>query len=138
MDLLKKYNFVSSDMDFYPFKNNMCSAIGDKSLLIDSEGNICKCWDDIGVNENFLGNVQTHTSASALAIDQKYREWSPFLYEDCNKCDIIPICMGGCPFQALKVGNPQCCKWKYILDDYLQNIILNYMKNRQISKYFKD
>jgi uncharacterized protein len=134
MKLLKKYNFVSSDMDFYPFKSHMCSAIGDKALLIDSEGNICKCWDDIGNEENFLGDVQHHEKASSLVIDQKYKEWSPFLYESCRKCDITPICMGGCPFQAIKDSKPQCCKWKYILDEYLQNVISSFLEGKQTEK----
>ena len=46
-----------------------------------------------------------------------YLLWTPFDYEECIECWLLPICMGGCPWNGMHKGyKPECEKWKYIIE----------------------
>ena len=46
--------------------------------------------------------------------------WSPFDFDKYQKCNILPICMGGCPYEGQKSGKPDFEKWIYNLIDTLK------------------
>ncbi|MEA1980737.1 MAG: SPASM domain-containing protein, partial [candidate division Zixibacteria bacterium] len=31
----------------------------------------------------------------------KWQGWTPFSENECNNCDILPLCMGGCPYKSI-------------------------------------
>ena len=84
-----------------------------------------KCWNDVGNEERAVGNVK---NLKDIIPDEKmymrnveYLLWSPFNYENCKECNLLPICMGGCPYNGEKLGDmPDCEKWRYNLEDVLK------------------
>jgi len=51
--------------------------------------------------------------------------------KECRECQILPICMGGCPYIALKEGmkdKGECIDWKYNLKEMLS---LYYLKKKR-------
>lgn len=123
--LLVKHGFATSDLDFHPSLASPCSITGADSIVINPVGDISKCWNDAEDQDCCIGNVNTHSNFSELEPNHKYKLWSPFDYEKCLKCDVLPLCMGNCPFQTIREGTPQCSKWKYMIDDYMKIAVEN-------------
>jgi uncharacterized protein len=115
-------------VEFYPnypgIKANYCCADSVNSFVIDPEGYMYKCWNDVGTIKNAVGNVKTIKEAQSDSMYMKnvnYILWSPFDFEECVECALLPICMGGCPYNgARNEFKPDCEKWKYNLEDVIK------------------
>lgn len=128
--LFKRGYEVSATYPFYPsIKANYCCADHVGAYVIDPEGYMYKCWNDVGNVERAVGNVKTikgEVDEKMYAMNLEYILWSPFEHEKCKECNILPICMGGCPFKGLTEKEPSCEKWVHNLD---QTIIATYYQN---------
>lgn len=76
-------------------RSGHCSATKENSYIIDPEGNLYKCWNDIGIKECCVGNVfegvKNNTLIARYIIgSDKYRDGK------CTQCSLFPICDGGC------------------------------------------
>lgn len=101
-----------------------CGADYLYSYVVDADGDMYKCWNDIGIKENSIGNMCTLETFSKIIQNPgknytKYMTWSPFDFEKCRECNILPICMGGCQYNGQKAGEPICENWKYELEKYI-------------------
>lgn len=118
---------VSGSYPFYPsIKANYCCADHVGAYVIDPEGYMYKCWNDVGNVDRAVGNVCTikdEIDEKMYAMNLDYILWSPFEYKECQECSILPICMGGCPYKGLTSKKPECEKWIYNLE---QTIIATY------------
>lgn len=102
-----------------------CGADYLYSYVIDADGELFKCWNDIGIKQESVGNIKKIESFDRLAEYPnqnytKYLTWSPFYFEKCKKCRILPICQGGCSYNGIKAGEPICDNWKYTLEEYIK------------------
>lgn len=122
--ILNSKNFSVSSYLIYPkIKTNYCCAGSAFSFVIDPRGNMYKCCHDIGDTSKKVGNVIELRETNNLYINNlhaKYMFWSPFKYDKCKNCSILPICMGGCPNEGLKQKKPECEQWKYNLLEVLK------------------
>lgn len=76
------------------------------SLTIDSVGNIFDCHRLLGHEQYSSGNV--FTGRVTNEISEYYAD--PYLKnEDCNKCNLLPLCQGGCKYRAFKYGKDHAC-----------------------------
>jgi len=106
-----------------------CGADSDSSFVVSPKGVLFKCWEEISIDEEkSVGNV----FSSDLKLFQKknlyrYLSWDPFEKSECLNCNILPICMGGCPHQGMKEKTKHkghCSFWKYNLKEML---VLKYL-----------
>ncbi len=119
-NILRQKGFGSSGYPHYPgTKSNYCCADSLSSFVVDPKGNMYKCWNDVGNVSRKVGNVLDKESYFN-SLHTKYMLWSPFKFKACEECNILPICMGGCPYEGLKKGSPDCEKWRYSLIDILK------------------
>ena len=132
--LLLKHKLRTSK--FLSFANtnkftNYCCADKPNSLVIDPFGNLFKCWTDIGNSKASFGNIHTSndTSTNISSNSKKYIQWDPLNYKKCLKCEVLPICKGGCPYMGLQLGETECAPWKYNLIDMLKLRYDNYEKH---------
>lgn len=104
----------------YPVpKRNYCGADHNRSWVIDDVGNLYKCWNDIGIPEKSVGNICTKGSClSSTALIERYGSFDPMNNTDCSDCKMLPICLGGCPRNALD-GERRCEYRKYAMHEYL-------------------
>ncbi len=124
LDLFVKYRVVTEEL--YPDDVNMeCMTRSPYSMLIGSQGEIYKCYEDLGNKELIVGNINdpdiwsNHLIAKyAVGIDH---------YNDpkCRKCSYLPICRGGCPirrFENVYEGkhNDCCTPFKGRIKDYIE------------------
>jgi uncharacterized protein len=106
-----------------------CGATRLNAFVIDPWGNLYKCWNTIGDERRRVGHV-----SQVVTLNAEHVRWlvtSPFKYETCRRCPILPICMGGCPYNTLveNVENvPRCERWRYNLRDIL---MLRYEMSRK-------
>ena len=124
-DLLKKG--INEDgfqvVEEYPIaKESVCTAVGPNSFVVGPDGDLYKCWLDIGRHELAVGRI----GEGSIELNEnigKWRGFRPFNGTSCASCTMLPICMGGCPElnmrSAGKEENQACCNWKYYLRDHL-------------------
>lgn len=101
---------------------NACGADTPQSMVIGPDGAIYKCWNDIGIEENRVGSIFD----KAYTYSKKYYDF--LLYdvtqdEKCSECDILPICMGGCPNRRLTESPLRCSIYKYNLEQQIRKVV---------------
>lgn len=111
--------------EFYPgIKKNNCSADNTGTFILDPEGYMYKCLRDMGEDEKAVGSiltVNTNSCEKMLMKNIDYLSWSPFEHEECLRCTLLPICMGGCPNEGLNNNfTPICNRWKHILEESIK------------------
>lgn len=110
-EMLRKKGFnIDVDKVYPKRKAHFCGADQMNSFVIDPEGLMYKCWSDFEDKSSSIGSIFGLKNGK---IDRrKHAEWltrSPFDYDECSKCKLLPLCMGGCPYLARKNGGkPQC------------------------------
>lgn len=72
--------------------------------VIDPQANILKCWCHLGrADKNRVGYIKE--DGEAVYTDYKtlatWMSWNPFEIDECLKCKVLPICMGGCMYHNL-------------------------------------
>lgn len=124
IDSTKKYKLKSGT--FYP-KNRpvYCAANTTHSYVVDPEGYLCKCWNDIGIEDRRIGSLFSPTTSEQGSVYNKYVLFSPFDDAECIKCKFLPVCMGGCLMHVIFDGFKSCESWKF---GFEENIIATYNK----------
>jgi len=94
---------------FYPEPSYViCGAISEGFFSIDPKGNIYKCWETVAVEEESVGNIlMDNLPANLQANYFNWMNYDPFTNKKCIKCNIFPICFGGCPSGRIKHPSDQ-------------------------------
>lgn len=117
---------VSNFLYIYPkVKKNYCIADCSSSFAIDGNGNLYKCWHDIGNSSKIVGNILGKNKniteiQKQFSVMSEYQLWNPFKFEKCKECNLLPVCMGGCPSAGIRSSEPDCIFWKYNLIESLK------------------
>lgn len=126
---LNQMGFDAGRESFYPRFARACDANRTSAFVLDPDGDMYKCWTEIGNKTASIGKIGDLTRQKQ---EKKNREiqwltWEPFEYPDCVECKMLPICMGGCANQAMFVnkGRPECKEWKYGLEHYVRTRFSN-------------
>lgn len=77
-------------------KYNYCGADVANSFVIDMDGKIYKCWNQVGITEENCGNVFDDVKLGSVNYTG-WVDWNPLENEKCRACKVLPLCMGGCP-----------------------------------------
>ena len=123
MRLCREYDLPFSRKASLPkLRASYCTAALPYSFVIDPEGLVYKCWNDIGGKSYSIGTVN-ELCANDLAEAFESSQWGKHNQLNapaCRECRILPVCAGGCPREAVHFGKtPECECCKYILDDML-------------------
>ena len=97
LDLVNKDNIFTSKL--IPLKNRLyaCSVQHINYFVVDSSGDIYKCWNEISDKEKCLGNVITGFRDDKNITAFNVMESSGFEDDECKNCLFLYSCMGGCP-----------------------------------------
>ncbi len=125
LDLFTKYGIITEEL--YPDDVNMeCMTRSPYSMLIGSQGEIYKCYEDLGNKELIVGNIKDPDIWNNHELIAKYAVGIDH-YNDpkCRKCSYLPICRGGCPirrFENVYGGkhNDCCTPFKGRIKDYIE------------------
>lgn len=110
-----------------------CGSTRPTSWVIHPNGDLHKCWDTINEQTEAVGNLITEEMNETKL--EKWVNWSPFNHEQCKRCNVMPLCMGGCAHLAFQNnGVPQCEEWKYGLHDAIKVWIEDRSRAKIVSK----
>ncbi|MCK9476150.1 MAG: SPASM domain-containing protein [Candidatus Muirbacterium halophilum] len=90
--------FKIKDLDFYPKSMyQACSANALHSYVIGPEGELYKCWRDLGKAEMIVGSVTGDIPVNNTLLAKYLVDITPYTSEKCKDCFFLPLCNGGCP-----------------------------------------
>lgn len=96
----------------------VCSAISPFSFLVDPLGNLYKCWNDVGRIEMNVGNVFEGQKTNSVL--SSYLNYDAFDNAKCHSCSVLPLCLGGCPYEKNKLGRATCGSIKFNINDIIK------------------
>lgn len=88
------------------------------SIIVDCYGNLYKCVYGVGNEKNIVGTIDSGVGIDTYAKDIVVKE-------NCKKCNILPICMTGCPRHRKEFDNNECKKeeiFNTIVNPIMENI----------------
>ncbi|MFH2050772.1 MAG: radical SAM protein [bacterium] len=104
-----------------------CFAQLTNSFLVDSNGDMYRCFNYAGDKSRAMGNIQEELSYQHPEFNRLF-SFDPFENESCRSCNILPICMGSCPSRRLDRDVPEsevCDSWKFNLQPMLDLVALS-------------
>lgn len=113
----KGFSVVSMPLHKYSF----CGAVNMNTIVIGPNGEYYKCWNDIGRAEFSIGNVYEGTKSNNGI--NSWLLYDPYVDKECSVCKLFPICVGGCPYQRIRVGRKKCRSIKYNYDGMLDLLL---------------
>lgn len=132
----EEIRFIQRNIDKYsqfvrlPHRNtNICGAVACNSYVIDADGHIYKCWNDIGDKMSSIGTIFD----SEIQWNANLTKWLSYDIindKECMDCKFLPVCMGGCPSFKLKNNEKKCSPIKENVDE-MMNLLYEYRKARQ-------
>lgn len=125
LDLQDRINNNSDSKGTFNYPNSKilpCSALQLHSFVIDPDGNLYKCWEEIGLADKSVGSIFEGFKLNSRAV-----QWLNLrLPKECSICKIRPICQSGCAYGRMENGNTPKCEpitfsYKEILKKYYLN-----------------
>lgn len=112
------------NIPYFNYNIGGCSATRINSYLVGPEGELYKCWNDLGRKNKIIGNIKNDTIINKELLFNFLG--SPTIYEDedCLNCPLFFVCDGGCQEKRIenKINgtNHNLCHFaKTYLDEYL-------------------
>lgn len=128
---IEKGDFDVLTKSFPSLRANHCVADSQSGLVLDPEGNIYKCWCDLGIKQNSIGTIfepiDTYIKNDLISFD-------PFSDEKCSKCKLLPVCLGGCFHDRLNANFGTCIPFKSNEETYIKYISQALVNNTEKAK----
>ena len=100
----------------------MCMVPKMLDFVVDERGNLYKCLESVGRDDESFGNVRDYDFAKPQSGNMDVlSSWYDFAWpddEECLGCPVLPVCLGGCP-QRRREGAKECASIKPLLDEYV-------------------
>lgn len=94
-DMFKKHGVVT--LPLFPQKKGIgCVYIRKNAYVIGPDGEVYKCWDDVGVKEKEIGTIFNLKKWNLGLMSEGMVSSLYFDDPDCRECFYFPICDGGC------------------------------------------
>lgn len=106
-------------------KGHFCSATAGHMFVIDPDGYISRCWHSAGSPSEAMGSVHhIEDRLHETPIAKRWQNHTPFDYQECAMCKVLPLCMGGCahPRVILNTSKPSCESIKYQIQFYIEQV----------------
>lgn len=88
--------------------SNCCGADYGMAWVVDPDGKMYRCLQDIGIPERVIGDVHNPDTLSNPALYSAFLLYDPTQDPECSRCKYLPLCMGGrCPRARIN-GHQDC------------------------------
>lgn len=74
-----------------------CTMTKRNAYVVGPDGELYKCWNDVGVPELVIGNISSLTNWNMSLVAEGMVGASFLEDPKCQECYFFPICDGGCP-----------------------------------------
>lgn len=75
----------------------VCMANSLNSFLIAPNGDVYKCWSDLGRKERMVASLMDDKSKNYLLLAHYAIDMDKMCDPRCEQCFLFPVCEGGCP-----------------------------------------
>lgn len=133
LSLLRKY-----DLDFsytYPLSSRYeCAVRNRNAIVIGPEGELYKCWQDVGCKDKVVGYINGKVTNEPLLL--RYLVGAdPFEDPKCQECFLLPVCGGGCPYSRLQnVYEGKSVDTCLLIKDNLKDFLLAHAMHKSNAK----
>ncbi|MBV6457798.1 MAG: hypothetical protein HONBIEJF_00918 [Fimbriimonadaceae bacterium] len=121
-----------------PLRGNLCIADNPSGAVFAPGGLNFKCWNETAMDashasgylhkherrENLLRPAELRDTERQMLLNRKaWQDYDPFVHSECQTCQVQPLCMGGCPWEARKKpleGPGHCTAYRFNLGDTLR------------------
>jgi uncharacterized protein len=110
-------------------RTHFCGATDGSMLVVSPDGGISRCWNSAGRQQEEICNILDTGAYEAVfgsksEVNSAWDNFSPFDYQACAQCKVLPICMGGCSHPRTMAGRsaPPCTSVKYYIDDLVRYV----------------
>jgi len=113
--------------------STFCMAQVVNSYLVDPEGYVYRCFNHVGSTEKASGKITENINYQHPNFTRLFR-FDPFRDETCRECNLLPVCMGGCPSRRADrglTGIQMCDSWKHNLEPMLEIIAVSRQQQQQ-------
>lgn len=87
-----------------------CGAVRDDGRVLGPNGQVWRCWEDVGDETKVVGSVFAPGDEDAPAGVRLFDDFSPFRDRQCRSCVALPVCMGGCPASKRHSDHDEQCR----------------------------
>jgi uncharacterized protein len=113
----------------YRFFGSGCMACNANGYAVDDAGDIYLCWEHMGDADFVIGNIEDclhdrEPDARVGVYDSFMASMWPGDDEECMDCEILPVCLGGCPHKRVVDGRHVCWPLKYNMDAYIRSLCI--------------
>jgi uncharacterized protein len=110
LQLFKELGLVKSLQYAYPRpRSTFCAGIKENSFTVRPDGKLYRCWNDLSTDSLSIGSIFEPLDTNA----DQYKKWSecPSVFDNkkCWSCEVLPLCMGGCPREQVYSGKDADC-----------------------------
>ncbi|MCL2839933.1 MAG: SPASM domain-containing protein [Defluviitaleaceae bacterium] len=85
-------------LEIFPIKKiGGCYLSKKNAYVVGPHGEIYKCWDDLGIDKEIVGNINNTKIWNIALIANSMVGVSNLESKTCLACFFFPICNGGCP-----------------------------------------
>lgn len=110
-----------------PTRGNVCVADHERGAVVSPGGITFGCWNETALPASQASGRITEgeivISSEHAARDDEWKAYDPFSHEMCRDCDVMPLCRGGCPWEARKMpveGTGHCTPLRFNLAERLR------------------
>ncbi len=128
LNLFRKNKIHSPWLRYPQMTCNECAIRNINALSFDADGYAYKCWEIIGNKKYAIGKISLAeglTTINHRMLNRQLYGADPLNDKKCLKCNLLPICYGGCPIQRLQnefegYHNEVCTPYKDFLAQYIK------------------
>lgn len=90
-----------------------CTAVAANELVIGSDGELYKCWDDVGNPGQVIGDIRDYMNPNGRL--RRWLAYDPLSNQECRSCIALPVCMGGCAHHGMDIRqyDNRCGTFRY-------------------------
>lgn len=105
-----------------PKRGAICSADSKNSFVLGPDGGIFNCWNEAHQNASQApGRYSPAAGTQPGDVKQQWARYEPSAKSECRNCNVAPLCMTACPWEAAKVTDRgDCISARYNLADQLR------------------
>lgn len=115
-----------------------CGATCPSSMVICPDGSLYRCWSQVGELGESYGNIMDIQNTFNPTNYYKWVVFNPLTIEECKNCNLLPICLTGCPATRIPattdymkhsyLREDKCTLEKYSISDLLLLLYDEYKK----------
>jgi len=125
---------MTLDEDLTPSNTPLCVADHPRGWTISPNGIVNKCWDEATYSADQSlatlteqGTVERRRSPDGSIAPSRWDSFKVGRHAECGKCQVQPICMGGCPsvsMEKVQDGYGDCTSKRWTIGEWVQLLYL--------------